>query len=260
MPAPLDEYLPEIEKRVKDASSLFIVLDYDGTLTPITHHPSLARLAPQTRSLLGDFYRRPGHTAAFVSGRTVQDLQEMMGLRGLVYAGNHGLEIHGPNFHYVNPTAVACQDRVQALAARLQANLQSIPGAWVENKRLSLTVHLRHVAERDLQGVYDSLRQALANDGEFFSPAMGVKAIEVQPRVNWNKSDAVHWIQNQLRVQSVPTVYFGDDCTDEEVFRSLADIVTVKVGYAANTAARYFVRSPQEVQDFLQWTTGLPCR
>jgi trehalose-phosphatase len=60
-------------------------------------------------------------------------------------AGNHGLQIVGPEIAYSHPEAVLLQPHLRTLAQDLQQELETIPGAWVEDKGLTLTVHMREV-------------------------------------------------------------------------------------------------------------------
>jgi len=71
-----------------------------------------------------------------------------IGIPGLIYAGNHGLEISGPGFLFVEAASggASCR-RLQELANVLQLRLQPIEGARVEDKGLTLTVHYRQVEE-----------------------------------------------------------------------------------------------------------------
>ncbi len=54
-------------------------------------------------------------TAMIVSGRSLQDVAGKVGLPGLIYAGNHGLEIEGPGLKFVEPTAAATVQRLEGV-------------------------------------------------------------------------------------------------------------------------------------------------
>ena len=49
------------------------------------------------------------------------------------------------------------------------------------------------------------------------------------------------------------TVYLGDDASDEDAFAVLPDAVTIKVGAAVATCARYQLSGPSAVHEFLLW-------
>src|SRR5688572_9669020 len=75
---------------------LLIACDFDGTLAPIVDQPEEATLPSQVRRLLGKLQALPGVTVAVISGRAVCDLRTRVGIDGVLYAGNHGLEIDAP--------------------------------------------------------------------------------------------------------------------------------------------------------------------
>ena len=72
---------------------LVLVFDYDGTLTPLVAHPSLAHLDPALRDVLARLAATPRVTVGVVSGRGLDDLIGMVGLEGLSYGGSTGLEL-----------------------------------------------------------------------------------------------------------------------------------------------------------------------
>ncbi|MEE9219877.1 MAG: trehalose-phosphatase, partial [Acidobacteriota bacterium] len=72
-----------------------VFLDYDGTLTPIVSRPELATLPAAMREVLKEVAARV--PVAIVSGRDRRDVEALVGLEGLIYAGSHGFDITGPN-------------------------------------------------------------------------------------------------------------------------------------------------------------------
>ena len=89
-----DEYLG---KYVGQEAILALLLDYDGTLSPLAPHPDLAVIPPETKKVLERLARMPDVFVAVISGRGVYNVKEMVGIEGITYAGNHGLEIIHPD-------------------------------------------------------------------------------------------------------------------------------------------------------------------
>ncbi|MGH7465568.1 MAG: trehalose-phosphatase, partial [Longimicrobiales bacterium] len=87
------------------AGSLLIGLDFDGTLAPIVPHPQEAALLPASRAALDALALRTDTHIALVSGRSLADLRRRVVLERVYYAGNHGLEIEGPDVHRVQADA-----------------------------------------------------------------------------------------------------------------------------------------------------------
>lgn len=74
---------------------------------------------------------------AIVSGRSVENVKELVGIEGITYAGNHGLEIlHPDGTKFVHPMPKAYDDKVRLLLKALQDEVKSIhnkvPPAFLE--------------------------------------------------------------------------------------------------------------------------------
>lgn len=75
---------------------------------------------------------------------------------------------------------------------------------------------------------------------------------EVLPAVDWNKGRAVSFMLNKFDEITLP-IFFGDDLTDETVFKEIKDIgLSVKIGYSKNTIAKYFLKNQAEVYKFIK--------
>ncbi len=86
----------EVESQIRQARLLFLLLDYDGTLTPIVARPEQAVCPPGVKSLLEKLRGSPRVLVAIISGRALEDLKEKVGVSGITYVGNHGLEMENP--------------------------------------------------------------------------------------------------------------------------------------------------------------------
>ncbi|MBZ5729280.1 MAG: trehalose-phosphatase [Acidobacteriia bacterium] len=244
--------LTEVEERIRSARQIFLYLDFDGTLAPMVADPAAARLCPEARETLRRLAGRGSWTVTIVSGRAVGDLYARIGLDGLIYAGNHGLEISGPNLHFVEPEAAARREPLHRLALELAVRLRPLAGVLVEYKRLTVSVHYRRAAAADIAKAEAAVREAVAAGGEFrLMP--GVQVFEIVPRANWHKGAAVEWINRRLGNGDALAIYLGDDASDEDAFAVLPDGITVKVGSAATAHARYHLSGPGEVDEFLSW-------
>lgn len=253
----LGPHWASLRKRVGSARPLLLLLDYDGTLAPIADHPSAAVLPPQTRRLLEELARCPGVRIILISGRMLRDLKQLAGVRGLGYAGNHGLEFEQATDRYVHPAGPASRPLLRELAGRLRTALEEVPGAWVENKRFGLSVHWRAVpssASRRFHAVVARvIAPYVARQRVRLMP--GKRVVEIRPPVRWGKGDLVSWLWRRAAVRSsrLPRpllIYLGDDRTDESAFRVVNRYrgLSVFVGAPPRaTAARWWVSHPREV-------------
>ena len=243
----------EVKQRVKGAARVSLFLDFDGTLVPIEANPASPRLDSGTAEALQSLSSRDFLITTVISGRAVEDLYARIRVQGLIYAGNHGLEILGRNLLFVEPRATARRQELERLCDELRAQLQPIEGALVEFKGLTASVHYRKAAESDCPAIEIAVRAAVARVGDLFRLNPGKKVFEILPRTGWHKGAAVRWINDHLGEEKMLSVYLGDDTSDEDAFCTLPDAVTIKVGSAEATCARHRLPDPSAVHEFLLW-------
>ena len=73
---------------------------------------------------------------------------------------------------------------------------------------------------------------------------------EVLPNEIRGKGGAVRDLLAEFPA-GTPAIYIGDDGTDESAFCALGDQITIRVGTAQKSHAKYYVRDPAEVTRFL---------
>ena len=249
----LRDGLAEIRPKVRSAPNLSLFLDFDGTLAQLVDDPAEARLGEPMRELLLVLAKRADVLTSIISGRALSDLQTRVGVSDIVYAGNHGLEISGKGLRFFEPFAAARQELLSRISACLTESLRNIPGVKVEYKGLTTSIHHRlapPAAKPDIERIVSTV---VAPGVSPFCLNAGKMVFEIVPRANWNKGAAVCWINSRLAPPGAASIYIGDDCTDETAFRQLSDEITVCVGKPASTSARFCVKDPDAVQDFLSW-------
>lgn len=242
---------------------MLLLSDYDGTLTPIVDRPEFATLSDSCRDLLRTLSCQKNITLGIVSGRALSDLNERVGLTGLVYAGNHGLEIKGPGITFVSPLAEETKLVLRVVHQVLVKALDSISGTIVENKGLTLSVHFRSVEEarqEEVKTIFNRLIGSARHLG-MIRVTTGKKVLEVRPPVNWHKGKAIQLLMKRYgkggRESGLLPIYIGDDLTDEDGFKFIenyGDGISVLIDEEGKreTNARYWLRSPQEVEMFFR--------
>jgi trehalose 6-phosphate phosphatase len=252
---------PKIAKQLRDARRVLLLTDYDGTITPIVERPELANLTESTRLMLEALARRYDFTVGVISGRALIDLKDKVGISGIIYAGNHGLEIEGPGISFVNPVAEELKPVLRIMYYVLSQSLGAIKGVFVENKGLSLSIHYRLAREHRANEVKGIVKKVVGS-AEAVGQAKitsGKKVYEVRPAVTWDKGKAVKLLMRRYgkggRKSGLLPIYLGDDLTDENGFRVIENYgsgLSVFVGEEGQqSTARYFLKSPLEVATFL---------
>lgn len=256
VPRALEQYA-EIERRLSGRRAA-VFLDYDGTLTPIVERPDLAVLSEDMQATVKALAGLC--TVAIISGRDRADVERLVGLDELVYAGSHGFDIAGPDgLEVQHEEGGAFAAIVHRAAERLREALAPIEGALVEPKRFAVAVHYRQVAEGEVSMVETAVDQLLAEASDL-RKTYGKKVFELRPRLDWDKGKAVSWLLEALGLHGpdVLPFYLGDDTTDEDAFATLAERgVGILIGCPAReTAAAYVLDRPADVQRFLRNLAG----
>ncbi|MFH1684274.1 MAG: trehalose-phosphatase [Candidatus Margulisiibacteriota bacterium] len=230
---------------------LFVFLDYDGTLTPIVDKPHQAKLSSARRSFLKKFSQLPHVKLIIISGRMLSDLKKQVGIPGIYYAGNHGMEISGPKTKLVQPKAQSAKPILKKLGSLLVGKLKSIKGVLVEDKVLTLSLHYRLVTKKDLPKVEKIFKDTISPylKTKKIRVTHGQKVFEVRPDTKWDKGQAVLWFLNKrAKGKRAFPVYIGDDTTDEDAFKVLLKRgSTFRVGRTTNTHAEHFLKDVDQV-------------
>jgi trehalose 6-phosphate phosphatase len=248
------------------ASHVLLLSDYDGTLTPIAPRPQDAVLSPGMRELLTTLAAKSNFSVGVISGRDVPEIRAMVGIEGIYYAGNHGLEIEGPGISYINPEASNARSIMKELVGQIAAELAEIDGIIIQDKELSISIHYRLVAEEKERAVTDIVHRLTTipcNEGKIRVFA-GKKVWEIRPPVDWDKGKAVEAIAREIKKitkqERLLTVFLGDDITDEDAFKVVRrpEGWSVYVGSGKTpSAAEYYLDSTAEVKAFLKRLSGL---
>lgn len=247
---------------IKSSKHVLLLFDYDGTLTPIVERPELADLHKESRQLLKALVHRPRFTIGIVSGRALNDLQNRVGIKGIIYAGNHGLEIKGPGAEFIHPLTEETGSVIRVLSKMLSKSLSTIRGAVVEDKGSTLSVHYRMVEDEEkIEEVKNVFEQVvgLARTLGKVKTTSGKKVHEVRPNVPWHKGKAVKFIMKKYarkgRTSGLLPIYVGDDLTDEDAFKVIEGYGGISIYVSSEdsqTTARYLLNSPAEVAEFIQ--------
>jgi len=193
-----------------DPASSAIVVDYDGTLSPIVEDPSTAIPTDGAVELLEQLAHRYG-IVMIVSGRPLAYLRtrlpDTLGMVGL-----YGLEGFSNGERWEHPNGGAWRECMADLAMRAEAH--GPKGMRVELKDLSITLHYRGIP--DLQPAVESyaLEQA-RTAGLHARPAR--MSMELQPPIDTDKGTVIERVCADCRA----VLFAGDDLGDLPGFDAL---------------------------------------
>lgn len=229
--------------------------DYDGTLTPIVSQPEQAVLSESMRKTIIDFAKN--FPVALISGRDKNNLKSLVNIPQLFYAGSHGFEIEGPENSNLNyEVGNEYLPFLKQAFLEVDAQLNSIPNVCVQLKKYCIALHYRNVDEVYIRQIFQAAEQIVQRTPEL-KLLSGKKILEIRPNMDWHKGKSMQWIaqQRQLNHPEYFHLFFGDDLTDEDAFRSLSATygIGILVGnHGYPTYADYQLNSTEEVQLFLE--------
>jgi len=196
-----------------------LITDIDGTISEIALTPGDARVEDSARAALRKLTSQLA-LVAIVTGRSATAGSEIVGIEGLTYIGNHGMERVKGTTRWDHPIARASSDALIAALAEVAGELDALgmsEGLIFENKRLSGSIHYRlspypeavRAALLDATGRAVQDRELVLTEGRLI--------VELRPNVLINKGTAIRDLVNEFGLRSV--VFFGDDLTDVDGFR-----------------------------------------
>lgn len=187
--------------------------DLDGTLAPIAPSPEAATITPRNRKLLAEL---GGHLplVALVSGRRAASLYGRVELPGLAYVGNHGLEQWLNGQVVTLPEAAAHRAALQAARAQIEPLLP--PGAYAEDKDVTLSIHYRQTKDprEFILGRAVQIRNIVEQHGLVLFT--GKMVLEVRPPVHVDKGTAFRELAQEAGLTAA--LFLGDDISDLNAF------------------------------------------
>ncbi len=233
----------------------FICLDFDGTLSQIVPDPDAATLVDGATEALKHLAAQC--TVAVLSGRSIADIADRVGVPGIYYAGSDGFELLGPDG--TRHDSAAASDAVPSLekaAAGLRDDLKEIRGVRIEHKRFAVAVHYRNVVAKRVGEVIATVYTHGQRHG--LRVTRGRKVVELKPDIDWDKATALAWIRDHIpKTDRALPIYVGDDLGDEMVFDAVRAngvgivVLNTEVGDHP-TAAAFSLKNPDEVCNFVR--------
>ena len=257
MPNFLFNHSLSIEKKIRNADSLVLFLDYDGTLVPFKDKPTEVRTPEKIKKILRELITNPKILVVIVTGRPQHDIKQLLKIKGLSFIALHGLQTETSNGEqYSWKQANQTRFLIQRIKKTMQEELSQETGAFLEDKDLTVVLHYRLLHPdriSDLQKKFKNIVQS--NDKEkILEIISGAKVLEVRPK-GWNKGKAIELFLAKQQKKNILPLYIGDDITDEDAFRILGKrgiSIYVMNESTRKTAAQYWVKNPDDIYFFLK--------
>jgi trehalose-phosphatase len=232
---------------------MLLALDFDGVVAPLASYPMEGSLDRDFRNLLVKLLASPRLSLALISRRSLRDLEAKIGLRRVIYAGNHGMEIRGAGLISTDGLASSCRSDLVDVLAFLTRFTRRMPGVRIEDNGLSITAHWRVASAGDRRALEDLLSIVLHSHPRL-QTFPGEMAWNIGGRASWEKSSAIHQMLEHLGLSCSDLVYLAEGSTDERTLERLSEGVAFRVVSAesgASVANGNVLASPMEVRQLL---------
>jgi trehalose 6-phosphate phosphatase len=228
-----------LDPLVEHADQAAVLVDFDGSLSPIVDDPDAALPLPAARDALGALVGRVG-LVGVVSGRPVQFLRDAIDLDGVTYVGQYGVQRWTDGRVVTDPRVEPYLASVEATAV---AATRELPGVRVERKDgVAVVLHWRTRPELgDRAAAWAA--QAAAGTGLELHPAR--MAAELRPPVPMDKGTVVEDLCAGLRAAA----FAGDDAGDLAAFDGLDRL---RAGGRLGHAVRIGVSSAEVLPELLR--------
>ena len=238
-----------------------LLVDYDGTLAPLTADRRHAEPWEGIRAALANVALAPKPTAVWiVSGRTVCDLARLARMDHVAdLFGSHGLERRTRQGCWAGP--VPARDLSSFLDEVSASLVRDGAASLLEKKVYGVAIHERGADPT----LWAAAREALEHRFVPRAAEFGLEllpfdgGLELRPR-EFHKGQVVDRAFGEFGGDAV-VAYLGDDRTDEDAFRALQErkggLGVLVRAQPRDTLARAWLKPPEEVLGFLkEWNTA----
>ncbi len=254
------EYL----EKFKNDPSTAIVTDIDGTISKIAPTPEEAVVTNSMRKEILKLNKK-FQLVAVISGRTVLNAREMVGVEGLLYVGNHGLEYLKDDNLSMYPEVEKYLPLIQKTVQKLKnGDLSHINGLIFEDKGICYSIHYR--LSNDSENAREKILNTLRNDPQCnkLKISEGRQLVELKPPVSCDKGTMLNNIIEKYNLQKI--VYLGDDITDLDAFNKLKKldkegkikgtsilVLSSEIPSYIKKDSSFFVNGVDDVLKFFRW-------
>jgi trehalose 6-phosphate phosphatase len=234
--------LPPPPIALLDGASLF--LDFDGTLVDFVVDPGAVQVGSRLRALLGRLDRQLDGRVAILSGRSLDELTERLGLGAIAMAGSHGLERRTADGQVTRAPPFPGLDA----AADHARDFADSHDLLIEAKAAGIALHFRDA--RHAETTVDSFARELA--AKFGLEVQEGKCVRELRVPGADKGDAVRAFMAEPPFTLGRPVTMGDDLTDEHAFAAarLLGGAGILIGPERASAASYRLDT---VEEALRW-------
>jgi trehalose 6-phosphate phosphatase len=230
-----------------------LFLDVDGTLLELADSPSGVAVDSALLPLLERVRAKAGGAVALVSGRTIENLDQVLGWHSVPAAGLHGCERRDANGQL--HVAEVAREQLSEVREGLGRLVSRHPGLMLEDKGAGLALHFLKAREleHELRAEVAILAAPLVPR---FTVLGGHAVLEVKPAAH-TKDSAVMAFMAEPPFQGRLPIFIGDDQTDYDGFAAVRRFDGLAIAVGPRVKSEWWLPGPREVHLWLeQLATG----
>ncbi|MDQ0645285.1 trehalose-phosphatase [Microbacterium murale] len=240
-------------KAIAATERLVVALDFDGTASPLIAEPMAARALPEVKTQLDRLAALPDTFIAYVSGRSMHDLQEITEHTAdslVALAGSHGAQYWFPGVGDADAPGVETEEGArEALWAAAQPIVDRYENVRLEPKTFGMGIHTRQATPEVEAAAFAEIDALVAERFPHWRRRAGHRVLEFSSRAE-GKDAAMSALREHFDATGI--LFAGDDVTDEDAMRALQPgDLGVRVG-PGESAADLRVENPQQMAALLE--------
>ncbi len=246
----------QIMEQVLGHDRLWLFLDYDGTLADFVATPDLIVTDPEVVALITRLALCSSVRVAVISGRTLEQVRELLPVPGIFLAGTYGVELYTPDGELLlRAERSRIRPALEQLTPIWQQLISDRAGFFLEDKGWALALHARFAHDAEANQVLSSAWASiveLASSSEF-RVLHSQRFLEVGPAIA-RKDHTVDYVLERFAWPGALPVYLGDDDQDEEAFATIKahhGVALLVAAFQRTTLADAQLASPQATRDWL---------
>jgi trehalose-phosphatase len=222
-------------QKAQNANKIVLLLDYDGTLTPIVSNPDDAVPSDRLLEILEKLNQKKKIKVFIVSGRTKKDMDKFIPNEIEVFAEHGTFRRSKGEWNQIGEVSSDTE-----LPFKLaQFYFDRTPGSHLEKKSNGFVFHYRNcpldIGEKQAMSLYEQLKRIEPKKAK-----LGKMIVEFR---SGGKDEVLKYVKGDLIIAA------GDDTTDEDMFKH-KDVFSIKIGLG-KSKAQYYVEDVDEMIHFL---------
>ena len=233
--------------------TVFLFLDYDGTLAEFAPNPDIVLPDKKLINLLLDLRNHPQVELAIVSGRRLGHIRNLVPLGGLWLAGSYGVELIDPQGNEINLLEYEkLRPKLENVKPDWESLVQDRNEFYLEDKGWSIAIHANGKDQNEVAFVIEQANKVKVPKG--FILQGNDHFIELCPP-EADKGKAIRYLMNANQKKDQVPIFLGDEERDESAFEAVkalggTAILVAERPYASK--ADYYIPNPKMVRHWLK--------